>query len=74
MPRSREQWKTFGSKDADDVLKALTVLKGMFKTNQPLFWFGVLASKVVDGSLLFPARLTGLYASRSYLFFGFVLF
>lgn len=39
MPKSRQQRKTFGFKDAGDVLKALTMLRGMFKTNQPLLLF-----------------------------------
>lgn len=36
MLRSRQQRKTFSLKDEGDVLKTLTMLKGMFKTNQPL--------------------------------------
>lgn len=56
MPRSQQQRKTFGFKDAGDVLKAFTRLKGMFKKNSHYFWFGALASKVVDGSILFPDR------------------
>jgi hypothetical protein len=41
--------------NAGDVLKA-TTLKGMSKTNHSLLWFGILASKGVDGNVPFPDR------------------